>query len=295
MAHGATHDVREYYEVNTEAFRKLGHGRATGAIRRAVWAPGVQSRSEAFRYVDERIAGELRATVERLGLAAPPRVLDFGCGLGASLIALAEHSPIDGLGITLSPLQAQLASERILASGLRSQLQCVEGDFLHAAVGGGHAQLVLSIEAFVHSPTPGAFFDAAAAQLAPGGSLVVCDDFECEPGARARTPREQRWLREFRHGWVAASVVPFSEANAAAERAGLVLQTSEVWNPYLELSRPRDRLLALFLALARPLRPGGHRFRSWLGGHALQRGLSTGLIEYRYCVWRKPGPEPRAR
>ena len=294
MAHGGTHEVREYYEVNTRAFRWLGHGRDYGTIRRAVWAPGVQSRSAAFRYVDERIANQLRTTAERLALHVAPRVLDFGCGLGASLIALAERGPIDGLGITLSALQARLASERIAARGLGEQLRCVEGDFLQLHTALAPAHLVFAIESFVHSSTPEAFFEAAARQLLPGGSLVVCDDFEAEAGDRPRSAREVRWLSEFRHGWVAASVVPFSHAKAAATRAGLSLQSSECLNAYLELDRPRDRALAWFLKLARPFRPRNHRFRSWLGGHALQRGLSTGLIEYRYAVWHKPAPSPSA-
>jgi tocopherol O-methyltransferase len=287
MAHGGSVEVREYYEVNTQAFRKLGHGRATGAIRRAVWGPGVHTRGAAFAYVDGRIAGELSATAERLALAGAPRVLDFGCGLGASLIALAERAPLEGLGVTLSPLQAQLANGQIAARGLGAQLRCFDGDYLRLDPDLPLAHLVLAIESFVHSPSPEAFFQAAARRLAPGGCLVVCDDFEREPTS-ARSAEELRCLHDFRHGWVAPSVVPWSRAQLAAAQAGLACQSSECLNAFLELDRPRDRALAWLVKLARPWQPRSYRFRSWLGGCALQQGLRSGLIEYRYSVWIKP-------
>lgn len=292
MAHDGVHEVRDYYEVNTHAFRKLGHGRASGAIRRAVWGPGVRTREAAFRYVDERIAGELRHTTQRLQLTTAPRVLDFGCGLGASLLALAELAPLEGLGLTLSPLQARLANERIVARGRGAQLRCLEGNFLSLPESVAPAHLVLAIESFVHCPTPEAFFQSAAERLVPGGALVVCDDFLRDA---PRSSEHARWLRELKHGWVAPNVVTFSHAQAAAASVGLALQTSELLNPYLELGRPRDRALGLLVALARPWRPRSYRFRSFQGGHALQLGLRAGVFEYRYSVWLKSSPADAAR
>src|SRR6476620_9428071 len=75
--------VREYYDSNSDAFERLGQGKT--AIHRAVWAQGVVSRVQAFAYVDALIA-------ERAAdLGDTPRLLDLGCGLGASLIQIAGH------------------------------------------------------------------------------------------------------------------------------------------------------------------------------------------------------------
>ena len=54
--------VRRYYDRHTSAFVAFGQG--TGAIHRAVWAPGVGSRTAAFHYVDDEIAS-LASTLDR--------------------------------------------------------------------------------------------------------------------------------------------------------------------------------------------------------------------------------------
>jgi hypothetical protein len=166
-------------------------------------------------------------------------------------------------------------------------VRCIAADFLAlpASVKPGH--LVMSIEAFVHSPSPAAYFSAAARHTEAGGQLVLCDDFLT---ARARGPlvaRERRWLDEFRHGWVAPSLVTAEEADEAAKVAGFELQKTLDLTPYLELRRPRDRALSVAVALGRWLPIRGYRWRSLVGGNALQLALKSGLIEHRLTTWRK--------
>ena len=72
--------MRAYYDANTDAFVRHGQGGALGAIHRAVWGPGVVTREQAFRYVEDLIAGE----IERSTLDRPAQVVDLGCGVGAS-------------------------------------------------------------------------------------------------------------------------------------------------------------------------------------------------------------------
>ena len=85
--------VQRYYDRHTAAFLRYGQGGGAGAIHRAVWGPGVETREAAFHYVEDRIVDQLRAT---LPAAAQPSVLDLGCGVGGSLCHLAERLPIRG-------------------------------------------------------------------------------------------------------------------------------------------------------------------------------------------------------
>ena len=93
-------DIRAYYDTNTGAFVRHGQGGALGVIHRAVWAPGVATRAEAFRHVETLIAREIDA----LAVDGPVQVLDLGCGVGASLTYLAQQRDIRGTGVTISPL-----------------------------------------------------------------------------------------------------------------------------------------------------------------------------------------------
>src|SRR5207244_1771625 len=128
----------------------FGQGGATGAIHRAVWGPGVRDRRQAFHYVDDQIA-ELIRSLPRTG--DPPHVVDLGCGVGASLCYLAERLSVRGTGITLSPIQAELAARRVREAGLSNRIACIQGDYgdLPAI---GPADLAMAIESFVHAPAP---------------------------------------------------------------------------------------------------------------------------------------------
>lgn len=270
-------DVASYYDRSTPAFVALGQG--GGAIRRAVWAPGVEDRAGAFRYVDEQVA----QIVAALGAAVEtPHVVDLGCGVGTSLAYLAGRLPIRGTGVTVSPLQAGLAARSARAAGLEDRLSFVEGDFC-ALPAIAPADVALAIEAFVHAASPAAFFAQCRALVKPGGVLVICDDF-ARPTADARATKA---MEQFRRGWHVNSLLTAAELQALAASAGFEHERTLDLSPYLELYRPRDRAVSVFLALFGwlPLRrtPLGHL----VGGSALQKCLARGWIGYDLAVFRR--------
>jgi cyclopropane fatty-acyl-phospholipid synthase-like methyltransferase len=273
--------VQRYYDVNTRAFARYGQGAQT--LRRAVWGPGVATRAAAFRHIDALILQEIRASRARHD--EPYRVLDLGCGLCSSLIYLAAHAPVHGLGVTISPVQAQRAQQAINAAGLGQRVQCIQADFMSLPVAPVAAQLVFSIEAFVHAASPVEYFEAAARQLAPSGRLIVCDDVLASRALGPLTSSEARCLAAFRDGWHATALSSEPELIAAAERAGFRLDSSLDLTHHLELRRPRDRLLRACLPLLSRLPIAPERLRSLMGGDALQRALASRLIEYKYTTW----------
>jgi cyclopropane fatty-acyl-phospholipid synthase-like methyltransferase len=266
--------VREYYDSNSDAFERLGQGKT--AIHRAVWAQGVVSRVQAFAYVDALIA-------ERAAdLGDTPRLLDLGCGLGASLIQIARHLPqATLLGITISPKQALRAQAFLEHAGLPPRVRCVEGDFLDPAADVGRFDLAFAIESFVHAPDPASFFRAAAMRVRPGGKLIICDDFR---GGPSSSPRDERLLRRFQEGWAAGTLTTVEAAAASAKAYGFQLSEDLDLTGYLELRRPRDLLLSALLFATRPFKPTGPLWRSWSGGDALQHALVARLIEYHFVV-----------
>ena len=283
-----TETVREYYQTNTRRFERLGQG--GGTLHRAVWGPGVGTRDEAFRHVDELI---LRELARYLHDDERPHVLDLGCGVGASLVFLASRANIHATGVTLSGLQAARGRERANRAGLGERVRFLEADFLELPPSVPKAALAFSIEAFVHGPVPRAYFDAASRYLAPGGTLVVCDDFLTDRGRRDRSERARRWLDDVRTGWLANTLIGVDEARALGAEAGLELVKNVDLTPFLELGRPRDRLISMLVACGRRLSLGGFAWRSLVGGSALQRALSAGLLEYRFLGWKKVPRAPQ--
>lgn len=276
--------VRRFYNRNTGRFRRFGQGGA--AIHRAVWGPRVVGREQAFSWVEGRI-------LALLSDHAQPRVVDLGCGVGGSLIHLASRRPdLTGDGVTISPAQAAVAGELLERAGLSARVRVREGDFLAPPEGLGGADLVFSIEAFVHGPDPAAYFRVAAGLLRPGGLLVLCDDLLTRAGAAA-PPRAARQIERFRDGWRLASLVTVDEVTRLATAAGLRNIDDDDLTPYLELGRPRDRGVGLLVAVTRPLRLRGEYWASLAGGHALQRCLASDLVGYRLLVFQR-APDPVA-
>ncbi|MEO8260585.1 MAG: class I SAM-dependent methyltransferase [Acidobacteriota bacterium] len=279
----AADEVRDYYDLNTA--RWFARPRDSDAIHRAVWGEGVTSQADAFRYVDRLVLGELQGLAR--SFPAPLHVLDLGCGIGNSLIFLASHSGIRGTGVTLSGVQADYAARQIQQAGLSGRVECLKGDFLELPATIAPAQLVFSIEAFVHSPDPDRYFTATAGRVVPGGLLIVCDDYLSEPARGPLSRRSARMIDEVRSGWLARSLVTAADADACAQRAGYRQVKNIDLTASLDVRRPRDLLVAAAVGIGRHLPLTGYRWRSLVGGNALQAALLGGLIEFRFIVWRK--------
>lgn len=268
--------VRDYYEANTRRFVRLGHGGTS--IHRAVWGPGVTTRDGAIHWIDDFVVSELR------GLPDARRILDLGCGVGASLLYVATRLDVEAVGVTLSRTQVELARELFAAAKVAPRVRCEVGDFEELDPAFSDFDLAFSIEAFVQCSRPQRFFASAARALRPGGRLILCDDFvERSP----RSSREERWLANFREGWRAGALMQVDRARELASTAGLLMTRDLGLTEYLELFRPRDILARGLLALTGSLRLDGPYLASLRGGDALQRALRSGVLGYRVLIFAR--------
>lgn len=273
-------DVRRYYDRNTDGFVTHGQGGGVGALHRPVWRPGTESAAAAFRYVEDRILDLAR------DLPAAPadlHIVDLGCGVGASLCYLAERLPLRGTGFTLSPVQVRHAGARIRQAGLDDRVVCREGDFCELPDDLGPADLAYAIESFVHGPDPARFFESCAGLVRTGGLLVVCDDFR----RAVDTPAATRAVGRFQQGWHLNTVIPADELRQLAANAGFDHISTDDLTPHLHLDRPRDHLIAWFVALFGWLPLDTTRFGHLIGGNALRTCLSRGWIGYDLAVFRR--------
>ncbi|HEX9298190.1 MAG TPA: methyltransferase domain-containing protein [Polyangiaceae bacterium] len=278
-------DVREYYDSNTPSFLRFGQGRGTGTIRRAIWAPAIETRSEAFHFVDDEIARRLQ-----LAKSSRLRIVDLGCGIGGSLLWLAERFDIEGTGVTLSPVQARIGQDLVRARHkhhrLRGNVTIVAGD-IHDFTPPVPQDAAISIEAFALIPDATLFFRHVKTLLRPAGFLFLVDDF------LAREPlndAEKQIAADFRRGWRVKTLITPDESTRVARSEGLELVDEMDLTPFLELGRPRDIAIRyLVRALRRfPLSRLARlpRFGNIVGGDALQRGLQSGLFTHRLAVFR---------
>jgi tocopherol O-methyltransferase len=280
MAQFDAADIRRYYDRHSAAFVRFGQG--GGSIHRAVWGPGTQTRDDAFHYVDARIADLVRRFTST---SNDVHVVDLGCGVGASLCYLAQQLPIRGTGITLSPVQAAMARERVVDRGLSGRVECLEGDYCALPASVGPADLAYAIESFVHGPDPVRFFDQCRRLMKVGGLLVICDDVK----KKATSPRATRAIHEFTSGWHINTLVERDTLVRMARDAGFEHDSTVDLTPLLELNRMRDWVIAGALALVKRLPLTADRFDYAIGGDALQTCLAKGWIGYELNVFTRSG------
>ena len=227
-----------------------------------------------------------RLMLAGLDLPAAPRVLDAGCGYGATMLDLAPKLGGDWTGLTLSPVQAARGMAEIAGRGLAERVR-IDVRSYDAPVE-GRFDLAYGIESLIHSADPARTIANLAASLAPGGHLVIVDDMPEErlpAEAAARLERFRRFWRcpvaPTRAGWI-----------AACRAAGLEPVAERDLNPLLQV-RGMEELAPRLVTLERRARIPrllglGLRREAEIGGLLLETLQTEGFIRYRILAARKP-------
>ena len=284
--------IRSYYDHNTLRFLSYGAQRGTRTIHRAVWGEGVENEEHALHYVHNLIINEIRSNLQNE--AAHINVLDLGCGVGASLIYLAQHlaEGFSGVGITISPVQVKIAQREQRTGAQFKKCLFVLGDILMPPLQ-MKFDLIYAIESFAHIVKPGDFFQTVARMLKPGGLLVICDDFFSDDREmKSLSVRVQKWLHIFGTGWGIDGLWQPGYLETLAADVGFARIVNKNLTHFLRL-KPLPSIVIELLSTAVKLIPGDNLYLpSVIGGQALQLCLTIGILEYRYLVYKNnPGVE----
>jgi tocopherol O-methyltransferase len=270
-------DVRAYYDKNTPLFLRYGSSAETQTIHRSLWPEGIVSLEKALAVSNNLVLEEARSLD-----VVNPRILDLGCGVGATLFhVLSSLGAGSGVGVTLSAIQAHIAQSTRENLSF-SNAAFLQGDFHHVPLRESF-DMIYSIEAFVHAQKPAQYLKEAARLLKPGGRLVFLDDFHLPDDS----DYAQSWLKAYKDGWYVPNMQTADQLTASALTVGLTLRETQLLTPQLRLRALPDLLARFVLWLGNKL-PHDHPIvPSMLGSIALQQCLKAGWIEYRWLVFEK--------
>ncbi len=222
---------------------------------------------------------------ERAGVPRGARVLDVGCGLGGSALWLARQRGCSVTGITISPVQVHMATERARAEKLTDQVRFLTLDANRLDLPPESFDVVWVIECSEHLEDKARFLASCARLLRPGGRLALCAWLVGEP----LTAEQAGLVTEVCRGMLCPSLASLRDYTRWMEAGGLDVMeaddiTTHVARTWVHCAAIVERPEVKALLTLMDERTSG--FVQAFG--AMHRAYAIGAMAYGMFTARKP-------
>jgi cyclopropane fatty-acyl-phospholipid synthase-like methyltransferase len=160
------HKIIEHYDVVSPYYSSLWGEH----IHHGYWVRGDESKEAAQIQLMDHLA-------QLANTKTGSRILDIGCGFGGSSLYLAKKYGASTTGITISPVQVQMAKEAAAKTNLDASFFLMDAEDMQFSE---PFDLLWSVESISHYHDPRKFFASAVKFLKPGGSFALTDWFQKE-------------------------------------------------------------------------------------------------------------------
>lgn len=263
--------IVEHYDAVSPYYQSLWGDH----IHHGYWIRGDESKELAQRQLMDHLA-------ELANLQTGSVILDIGCGFGGTSIYLAQKYRVRATGITISPVQVEMARKAAVAAQSDAQFLLMDAEALNFP----HPfDLLWSVESISHYHDHRSFFVHAARFLKPGGAFALTDWFR-KPDLSAAQIR--KFIQPIERGmYVELETMDDYQSHLLAsglriiQRQDLSRQCAKSWDFGLAVIRDKS-----FWALAAKR---GKDFVSNLKAfQAMRAGYASGNFVYGLFVARKP-------
>ncbi|MBV5259775.1 methyltransferase domain-containing protein [Synechococcus moorigangaii CMS01] len=275
--------IREFYDASSPVWETIWGEHMHHGFYGFGGTERLNRRQAQIELIEEFLAW---GKVERL-----ENFVDVGCGIGGSTLYLAEKFDAKGVGITLSPVQANRATERAAAQGLTSQTEFKVADALNMPFRDGEFDLVWTLESGEHMPNKRQFLQECTRVLKPGGKLLMATwcHRPTDSVAGSLTPAEQKQLEEIYRVYCLPYVISLPDYQAIALECGLEnLATADwstavapFWDQVIDSAISPDAILGV-------LKAGWQTIQGTLALDLMKSGFRRGLIRYSLLQATKP-------
>lgn len=218
------------------------------------------------------------------------QILDVGCGIGGSSLYLAEKFNANATGITLSPVQAERATQRSRSAGLADRTQFLVADALEMPFPDHSFDLVWSLESGEHMPDKQQFMQECYRVLKPNGILIMATwcHRPIAPPEPPLSADEQAHLEKIYQVYCLPYVISLPEYETIAQ----TLEFQAIWTtdwsaavaPFWKVVIDSAFTPAALLGL---LRSGWTTIQAALSLRLMSRGYERGLVRFGVLTGKK--------
>jgi tocopherol O-methyltransferase len=241
-----------------------------------------------------RDLAQQRTTRELISFGQVPtgaRVLDSGCGIGASAIMLAGTVGCTVEGITLSHEQVKRATAKAAEAGVADRTSFTVMDAMHTEYPDDTFDVVWSMESCELMPDKRAYLAENLRILKPGGRLVVatwvCRDDRLDP-------KEVKLLRRLYRDFAVSHVLPLSHYARHCAEVGFTDIDTEDWTEHVrgtwalsaDIVKPLVRDPSYVWKLVRA--KGADIFRFLNSVPLMKQAYDRGIMHYGVFTAAKP-------
>jgi tocopherol O-methyltransferase len=215
------------------------------------------------------------------GIQTGARLLDVGCGYGGSSIYLAKHYSVEAIGITISPVQVEMARKAAAGEGVNAKFLAMDAEEMKFDQ---TFDVIWSVESISHYPRQEKFFAGAAKFLKPGGTLALTDWFK----KKDLTPREcKKFVQPIEKGML-VELHTMEEYEALLRSNGLQIVHSENLNKHCAKTWDLGLDIIKNKSLWKIAAEFGAEFIDFLQAfRAMRAGFKSGNFVYGLIVARK--------
>jgi tocopherol O-methyltransferase len=264
------HKVIEHYDVVSPYYHALWGEH----LHHGYWLRGDETKEQAQLQLVQHLA-------QLANIKSNSQILDIGCGFGGSALYLAEQFNASVTGITISPVQVQMAQQAASLRHLDANFMLMDAEAMKFDQ---TFDLLWSVESISHYQDRAEFFASAARLLKPGGTFAITDWFKKENLSPAANRKSIALIEEgmFVELETMDDYERYFAANdmKIAHRENLSKNCAKTWDITLEIIKDKN-----FWALAAK---HGSQFVTYLKAfRAMRAGFATGNFVYGLLVAAK--------
>jgi tocopherol O-methyltransferase len=262
--------VRDFYDRVSPYYQDLWGMH----LHHGYWISGEETKERAQIQLVEHLA--------RLGGVGPgKKILDVGCGLGGSSIYLAKNYDADVTGITISPIQVEMARKAAAIDGANAKFILMDAEEMKFDES---FDVVWSIESISHYPHKKRFFASAAKCTKSGGTLAITDWFKKEH----LTQREYtRFIKPIEKGML-VEVDTMEDYTGLLRPNGLQVTHHEILNKHCSKTWDLGLDILKNKSLWRLAAENGPKFVDFLRAfRAMRAGFASGDFVYGLLIAKR--------